>query len=167
MQWLGGSTAPPIFRKLILLDGFDCLPLMSALAGGNEGKLVVDEVVSRALASNQIFKASGAKWAAMKERVPLRKIGTFRRQYELTREKLLSLARRTTETLRINYEADKATFTAVLTVQRMSRDAEAAASMQLADYLAALAELEALVGGDPVMPDSSKSSPALSKRREP
>ena len=97
----------------------------------------------------------------------IRKIGTFRRQYELTREKLLPLARRTTETLRINYEADKATFIELLNAQRMYRDAEAAASMQLADYLGALAELEAIVGGDPVMPDSSKSSPALSKRRKP
>ena len=97
----------------------------------------------------------------------LRRIGTFRRQYELTREKLLPLARRTTETLRINYEADKATFIELLNAQRMYRDAEAAASMQLADYLGALAELEAIVGGDPVMPDSSKSSPALSKRRKP
>ena len=97
----------------------------------------------------------------------LRKNGTTRRQYELTREKLLPLARRTTETLRFNYEADKATFIELLNAQRMSREAEAAASMQLTEYLAALAELEAIVGGDPVMPDSSKSSPALSKRRKP
>ena len=97
----------------------------------------------------------------------LRKIGTFRRQYELTREKLLPLARKTTETLRFNYEADKATFIELLNAQRMSRDAEAAASMQLTEYLAALAELEAIVGGDPVKTDSSKSSPAPAKRRKP
>jgi len=97
----------------------------------------------------------------------LRKIGTLRRQYELTRENLLPLARRTTETLRINYEADKATFIELLNAQRMSRDAEAAASMQLTDYLAALAELEAIVGSDPGMPDSSKSSATPSKRRKP
>ena len=97
----------------------------------------------------------------------LRKIGTFRRQYELTREKLLPLARRTTETLRINYEADKATFIELLNAQRMSRDAEAAASMQLTDYLAALAELEAIVGGDPAETASPKSVKAPSKRRQP
>lgn len=97
----------------------------------------------------------------------LRKIGTFRRQYELTREKLLPLARRTTETLRINYEAEKATFIELLNAQRMSRDAEAAASMQLADYLGALAELEAIVGGGPAVADSSKSSVVPTKRRQP
>ena len=37
----------------------------------------------------------------------LRKIGTFRRQYELSRDKLLPLARQTTETLRINYQAER------------------------------------------------------------
>ena len=90
----------------------------------------------------------------------LRKISTARRQYELSRDKLLPLARKTTETLRINYGADTATFIELLTVQRMLRDAEAAASTQLTDYLAALAELEAIVGTDP----TETASP---KRRKP
>jgi multidrug efflux system outer membrane protein len=97
----------------------------------------------------------------------LRKIGTTRRQYELTRDKLLPLARKTTETLRINYEADKATFIEVLTVQRMLREAEAAASMQLTEYLAALAELEAIVGGDSMEAASQKTIATPSKRRKP
>ena len=97
----------------------------------------------------------------------LRKITTARRQYELSRDKLLPLARQTTETLRINYGADTATFIEVLTVQRMLRDAEAAASTQLTDYLAALAELEAIVGADPTETASPKSVKAPSKRRQP
>jgi outer membrane protein TolC len=97
----------------------------------------------------------------------LRKIRAFRRQYELSRDKLLPLARQTTETLRINYEADTATFIEVLTVQRMLRDSEAAASTQLAEYLAALAELEAIVGTDRRTSDSSKAVIAPSKRRQP
>lgn len=97
----------------------------------------------------------------------LRKIGTARRQYELTRDKLLPLARKTTETLRINYEADKATFIEVLTVQRMLREAEAAASMQLTEYLAALAELEAIVGSDSTEAASQKTVTTPSKRRKP
>ena len=70
MQWLGGSTAAAIFRKLILLVGFGRLPLMSALAGESEGRLGVEDVVQRALAANPMLKASAAKWVAMKERVP-------------------------------------------------------------------------------------------------
>ncbi len=56
--------------KRILLIGLGCLPLISSYAGEGEGKLAVEEVVSRALAANPMLKASAAKWAAMKERVP-------------------------------------------------------------------------------------------------
>ena len=97
----------------------------------------------------------------------LRKIATARRQYELSRDKLLPLARKTTDTLRINYGADTATFIEVLTVQRMLRDAEAAASTQLTDYLAALAELEAIVGADPTEVASPKTVIIPAKRKKP
>ena len=97
----------------------------------------------------------------------LRKITTARRQYELSRDRLLPLARQTTETLRINYQADTATFIEVLTVQRMLREAEAAASTQLTDYLAALAELEAIVGADPAEAASPKTIAAPPNRRRP
>ena len=56
--------------KLVLLFGLGCLPLVSSFAGDSEGKLGVEEIVSRALAANPMLKASAAKWAAMKERVP-------------------------------------------------------------------------------------------------
>ena len=56
--------------KLVRLLGLGCLPLISSLAGETEGKLAMEEVVSRALAANPMLKASAAKWAAMKERVP-------------------------------------------------------------------------------------------------
>jgi len=49
----------------------------------------------------------------------------------------------------------------------MLREAEAAASTQLTDYLAALAELEAIVGTDPTETASPKSVKAPSKRRQP
>ncbi|MEQ1862165.1 MAG: TolC family protein [Chthoniobacteraceae bacterium] len=97
----------------------------------------------------------------------LRKITAFRRQYELSRDKLLPLARKTTETLRINYQTDTATFIEMLTVQRMLRDAEATTSTQLTDYLAALAELEAIVGSDPTETASAKTITTPSKRRKP
>ena len=55
--------------KLILLLSLGCL-IVSGLAGEREGRLAVEDVVSRALAANPTLKASMAKWAAMKERVP-------------------------------------------------------------------------------------------------
>src|SRR6187399_192459 len=54
----------------ILLLGLGCLPLISSFAGETEGELSVGDVVSRALAANPMLKASVAKWAAVKERVP-------------------------------------------------------------------------------------------------
>ncbi len=56
--------------KLILLLALGCLPSISSLADETEGKLGVQEVVGRALAANPMLKASAARWAAMKERVP-------------------------------------------------------------------------------------------------
>ena len=97
----------------------------------------------------------------------LRKIATLRRQYELSSGKLVPLARQTTETLQINYQADRAGFVELLAAQRMLREAEAAASTLLADYLSALAELEAIVGGDPVETASPKTVTAPSKGRKP
>ncbi len=56
--------------KPILLLGLGCLFLVSGLAAEAVERLAVEEVVSRALAANPMLKASAAKWAAMKERVP-------------------------------------------------------------------------------------------------
>jgi outer membrane protein TolC len=97
----------------------------------------------------------------------LRKIAVLQRQYGLSRDKLVPLARKTTETLRINYQADTVGFVELLTAQRMLREAEAAGSMQLAEYLSALAELEAMVGSEPWDTDSSKNVTTPTKRRKP
>jgi outer membrane protein TolC len=95
-----------------------------------------------------------------KLRDQLRRIDTLRKQYEISRDKLVPLARRTAETLRINYQSDTANFLELLSAQRMLREAEAAMSTQLADYLAALAELESIVGFDPGSPVLSQGSNA-------
>jgi outer membrane protein, heavy metal efflux system len=97
----------------------------------------------------------------------LRKIAVFQRQYGLSRDKLLPLARKTSETLQINYQADTVGFVELLTAQRMLREAEAAKSMQLTEYLSALAELDAMIGNEPGDPDSSKKVTAPTKRRKP
>ena len=95
----------------------------------------------------------------------LRKIGTLRRQYELSRDKLAPLARKTEATLQINYQADTASFIELLTAQKVLRETEAAASTQLAEYLAALAELEAIVGADRAEPPAASPLPAKKGRK--
>ncbi len=100
----------------------------------------------------------GQRTAALgKLRDQLRKIETLRRQYELSRDKLVPLARKAAETIRVNYQADKAGYIELLTTQRMLRESEAGASTQLADYLAALAEVESLVGFDPTAAAPAKA----------
>lgn len=97
----------------------------------------------------------------------LRKVSTLRRQYELASGELVPLARKTSETLQANYQAGSAGFVELLTAQRMRREAAAGGAMHLADYLSALAELEAIVGDDPAETASHKSIIAPAKRRKP
>ena len=97
----------------------------------------------------------------------LRKVSTLRRQYELSSGELVPLARKTSETLQANYQAGSAGFVELLTAQRMRREAAAGASMQLADYLSALAELEAIVGDDPAEAASHKAVIAPVKKKKP
>ena len=78
----------------------------------------------------------------------LRKISSLAQQYQLSREKIVPLAEQTVQTLQAGYQTDISNYLEVITAQRTLREAEAAASAQLADYLVALAELEALVGSD-------------------
>lgn len=78
----------------------------------------------------------------------LKRISSLAQQYQISREKIVPLAAQTVETLQAGYRADTSGYLELLTAQRTLRDADAAASAQLANYLAALAELEALVGID-------------------
>ncbi len=93
----------------------------------------------------------------------LRKISSLAQQYQLSREKIVPLASQTVETLQAGYRTDISNYLEVITAQRTLREAEAAASSQLADYLAALAELEALVGIDGENVET-KSPPRNSKK---
>lgn len=78
----------------------------------------------------------------------LRKISSLAQQYQLSQEKLVPLAAQTVATLQAGYRTDSNSYLEVITAQRTLREAEAAAAMQLADYLSALTELEAVVGID-------------------
>ncbi len=78
----------------------------------------------------------------------LQKISSLAQQFQISRDKIVPLAAQTVETLESSYRTDTTGYLELLTAQRTLREAEAAASSQLADYLAATAELEALVGID-------------------
>ncbi len=95
----------------------------------------------------------------------LKKIATLHHHYELFRDQLLPLAQQTVEANQAGYESDKAGFLDLLTAQRRAQDIEAAYFMHLTDYLAALAELEAIIGADPNKPQNH-APPAGGKRKK-
>jgi outer membrane protein TolC len=78
----------------------------------------------------------------------LKKVETFHHHVDLFRDQLLPLARQTVEASRAGYETDKASFLELIATQRTLRDSEATYHRHLADYRAALAELETVVGAD-------------------
>ncbi len=76
----------------------------------------------------------------------LKKIQTSARQYELYRDNILPLARQTVEATRAAYEASTGGFLELITARRTLQDAESAALNRLAEYQAAVAELDAIIG---------------------
>jgi outer membrane protein TolC len=82
----------------------------------------------------------------------------LRHHYELFDSKLVPLARQTVESKRLNYESDKATLLELLTAQRTAQETESARQQHLADYLAALAELQTLIGASPAAPPFKSKS---------
>lgn len=93
----------------------------------------------------------------------LRKISSLAEQYRLSREKIVPLAAQTVATLDAGYRTDISSYLEVISAQRTLREAEAAASTQLADYLSALAELEAVVGVD-AEPGDTNPPPRRTKK---
>ena len=76
----------------------------------------------------------------------LNKIQTSADQYELYRDNIVPLARQTVEASRAGYEASTGGFLELITARRTLQDAESAALNHLANYKAAVAELDALIG---------------------
>ncbi len=76
----------------------------------------------------------------------LKKIQTSAGQYELYRDQILPVARQTVEASRAAYEANTGGFLELITTRRTLQDAESAALNHLADYEAAVAELDAIIG---------------------
>jgi len=78
----------------------------------------------------------------------LQRVHTAKHHVELFRDKLVPQARHAFEANQFAYETGKASFLEWITAQRNLRDLEAMAQQHVADYYAALAELEAVVGTD-------------------
>src|SRR6266478_5821465 len=78
----------------------------------------------------------------------LAKIETFHHHVELSRDKLVPQAQQAFEATRLSYESGKATFLDWISAQRNLRDIEAMGREHLAHYQMAVAELEAVIGGD-------------------
>src|SRR2546421_829049 len=78
----------------------------------------------------------------------LQKVYTAKHHVELFRDKLVPQARHAFKANQFAYETGKASFLEWITAQRNLRDLEAMGQQHVADYYAALADLEAVVGTD-------------------
>jgi cobalt-zinc-cadmium efflux system outer membrane protein len=88
----------------------------------------------------------------------LAKVETFHHHVELFQDKLVPQAQQAFEATQLSYESGKATFLDWISAQRNLRDIEAMGREHLAHYQMAVAELEAVIGGDvySANPDVSK-----------
>ena len=78
----------------------------------------------------------------------LTRIQTLHHHYTLFRDRVVPLARQSSESTRISYANDKATFLELITAQRTLQEVEAMAQQHAADYAIAIAEFEAMTGGE-------------------
>jgi len=77
----------------------------------------------------------------------LEKIETLHHHVELFRDKIVPQARQAFEANQLSYESGKASFLDWITSQRNLRDVDSTARQHLTDYQVAVAELEAILGG--------------------
>ena len=112
---------------------------------------------------SNLHRAENDALGALRDQI--KKIETLHHHYELFRGQLLPLAKQTVEATLAGYESDKAGFLDLLTAQRRAQDIEAAYFMHLTNYLIALAELEAIVGADPLH-ERPSASPAKGREKK-
>ena len=91
-------------------------------------------------------------------RTQIERVETWHHHYTLFEERLLPLARQAEQASEIAYANDRGTLLELITAQRAVRDAESALQDHLTEYLAAVAELEAMAGAPP--PSAEKTLPA-------
>ena len=115
----------------------------------NPGKYsaAVREAKENLAAAQQAFEQTNAESLGLL-RDALQKVHTAKHHVDLFRDKLVPQARQAFEANQFAYETGKASFLEWITAQRNLRDLEAMGQQHIADYYAALAELEAVVGAD-------------------
>jgi cobalt-zinc-cadmium efflux system outer membrane protein len=107
----------------------------------------VREAKENLAAAQQGFERTNAEsLGALRD--ALQKVHTTGHHADLFRDKLVPQARQAFEANQFAYETGKASFLEWITAQRNLRDLEAMGQQHIADYYAALAELEAVVGAD-------------------
>ena len=99
-----------------------------------------------AAAEHEFDRANAESMGALRD--ALEKVHTTKHHVDLFRDKLVPQARQAFEANQFAYETGKATFLEWITAQRNLRDLEAMGQQHIADYYAALAELEAVIGAD-------------------
>jgi outer membrane protein TolC len=107
-------------------------------AGVLEARKTVEE-------AERLFNATRVETLGL-VRDQLKKIQTSANQYELYRDNILPLARQTVEASRAGYETSTGGFLELITARRTLQDAESNALNHLANYIAAIAELDAIIG---------------------
>jgi outer membrane protein TolC len=94
----------------------------------------------------------------------LKRIETAHHHYELYSGKILPQAQQAFDTIQLNYESGKSSFTDWITAQRSLHEVQAMVNEMLTDYETAIAELEAIVGTElPVSSPKEKKPPHHSK----
>jgi outer membrane protein TolC len=111
-----------------------------------------------AAAQHEFDRANAESLGALRD--ALEKVHTTKHHVDLFRDKLVPQARQAFEANQFAYETGKATFLEWITAQRNLRDLEAMGQQHIADYYAALAELEAVVGADLKLFPSTKTKKA-------
>ena len=111
-----------------------------------------------AAAQHEFDRANAEALGALRD--ALEKVHTTKHHVDLFRDKLVPQARQAFEANQFAYETGKATFLEWITAQRNLRDLEAMGQQHIADYYAALAELEAVVGADLKLFPSTKTKEA-------
>ncbi len=138
-QYKGGSKAVQEYDTGIFFN----VPL------GNWKKYAAQEREARSSVELVTRELETARYETLGlVRDALKKVETFHHHVELFRNRLLPIARQTVDASRASFETDKGSFLDLITAQRSLRDIEATYYRYLADYHAALAELEAIVGAD-------------------
>jgi cobalt-zinc-cadmium efflux system outer membrane protein len=99
-----------------------------------------------AAAQHEFERTNSESLGALRD--ALEKVHTTKHHVDLFRDKLVPQARQAFEANQFAYESGKAGFLEWITAQRNLRDLEAMGQQHIADYHAALAELEAVIGAD-------------------